>query len=310
MDAAAAGRAQVLTMTPRQLLQDLVSLLDLETLEENLFRGASRDLGGKSVFGGQVIGQALVAASRTVEGRAPHSLHAYFLRPGDMTRPIVYEVDRVRDGNSFTARRVQAIQHGAAILTMIVSFQKPETGDEHQMPMPDTPPPESLRPLDALYREWLAARELHGDPVPARVREALLRELAIEFRPVAPWNPLEAPSAPPRQSIWFRTAGALPDAALLHRCVLAYASDFNLLSTALRPHGFSYLSGRAAVASIDHALWFHREARVDDWLLYVMDSPSAQGARGLSRGLIYDRSGRLIASVAQENLMRRASASA
>ncbi|MDI3259290.1 MAG: acyl-CoA thioesterase II [Sinobacteraceae bacterium] len=297
-------------MTPRQLLQDLVSLLDLETLEENLFRGASRDLGGKSVFGGQVIGQALVAASRTVGGRAPHSLHAYFLRPGDMTRPIVYEVDRVRDGNSFTARRVQAIQHGAAILTMIVSFQKPETGDEHQMPMPDTPPPESLRPLDALYREWLAARERHGDPVPARVREALLRELAIEFRPVAPWNPLEAPSAPPRQSIWFRTAGALPDAALLHRCVLAYASDFNLLSTALRPHGFSYLSGRAAVASIDHALWFHREARVDDWLLYVMDSPSAQGARGLSRGLIYDRSGRLIASVAQENLMRRASASA
>jgi len=310
MDAAAAGRAQVLTMTPRQLLQDLVSLLDLETLEENLFRGASRDLGGKSVFGGQVIGQALVAASRTVEGRAPHSLHAYFLRPGDMTRPIVYEVDRVRDGNSFTARRVQAIQHGAAILTMIVSFQKPETGDEHQMPMPDTPPPESLRPLDALYREWLAARERHGDPVPARVREALLRELAIEFRPVAPWNPLEASSAPPRQSIWFRTAGTLPDAALLHRCVLAYASDFNLLSTALRPHGLSYLSGRAAVASIDHALWFHREARVDDWLLYVMDSPSAQGARGLSRGLIYDRSGRLIASVAQENLMRRASASA
>lgn len=310
MDAAAAGRAQVLTMTPRQLLQDLVSLLDLETLEENLFRGASRDLGGKSVFGGQVIGQALVAASRTVEGRAPHSLHAYFLRPGDMTRPIVYEVDRVRDGNSFTARRVQAIQHGAAILTMIVSFQKPETGDEHQMPMPDTPPPESLRPLDALYREWLAARERHGDPVPARVREALLRELAIEFRPVAPWNPLEASSAPPRQSIWFRTAGALPDAALLHRCVLAYASDFNLLSTALRPHGLSYFSGRAAVASIDHALWFHREARVDDWLLYVMDSPSAQGARGLSRGLIYDRSGRLIASVAQENLMRRASASA
>ncbi|HZU77093.1 MAG TPA: acyl-CoA thioesterase II [Dehalococcoidia bacterium] len=297
-------------MTPRQLLQDLVSLLDLETLEENLFRGASRDLGGKSVFGGQVIGQALVAASRTVEGRAPHSLHAYFLRPGDMTRPIVYEVDRVRDGNSFTARRVQAIQHGAAILTMIVSFQKPETGDEHQMPMPDTPPPESLRPLDALYREWLAARERHGDPVPARVREALLRELAIEFRPVAPWNPLEASSAPPRQSIWFRTAGTLPDAALLHRCVLAYASDFNLLSTALRPHGLSYLSGRAAVASIDHALWFHREARVDDWLLYVMDSPSAQGARGLSRGLIYDRSGRLIASVAQENLMRRASASA
>ncbi len=287
-----------------RVLQDLVNLLDLEPLEVNMFRGQSRDLGGKSVYGGQVIGQALVAAARTVDGSVPHSLHAYFLRPGDMALPIVYEVDRVRDGRSFSARRVLAIQHGAPILSLIAAFQKPETGsDDHQMPMPQVPPPESLRFQHELRREWAdAAPDLHP-----RVREALTRELAIEFKPASPWNQLAPDKRTPQHHIWFRAAGKLPDDPMLHRCVLAYASDFNLLTTALLPHGRAYVQPDMVVASLDHALWFHRDARVDDWLLYAMDAPSAQGARGFSRGLIYDRSGRLIASVAQESLMRHVS---
>jgi len=284
-----------------RLLQDLVNLLDLEALEDNMFRGQSRDLGGKSVFGGQVISQALVAAGRTVEGSTVHSLHAYFLRPGDMALPIVYEVDRVRDGRSFTARRVQAIQHGHPILSMIASFQRPEDGVEHQMQMPEVPPPESLRPQHELSEEWVRA---HPE-LPERARDAMLRPLAIEFRPVQPWNPLQPEVRGLTQSLWFRAAGKLPDDPMLHRCVLAYASDFNLLSTALRPHAMSYIDPGSAIASIDHALWFHRDVRADDWLLYAMDTPSAQGSRGLSRGLIFERSGRLVASVAQENLMRR-----
>ena len=282
-------------------LDDLLRLLDLEPLEVNLFRGQSRDLGGKAVFGGQVIGQALVAASRTVEGRLPHSLHAYFLRPGDMARPIVYEVDRVRDGKSFTARRVQAIQGGEVLLSMICSFQVPEQGLEHQAAMPEVPPPESLRPQRELVQEWLAA----VPSVPDRIRRAFERRTAVEFRPVEPHNPLLPVRSPPRQAFWLRAQGALPDMPLLHACVLAYASDFSLLATALLPHGVSWLTPGLAVASIDHALWFHREFRMDDWLLYAMDSPTAQGGRGLSRGLFFDRSGKLVASVAQENLMRR-----
>ncbi len=282
-------------------LDDLLQLLDLEALEVNLFRGQSRDLGGKAVFGGQVIGQALVAASRTVEGRFPHSLHAYFLRPGDMAHPIVYEVDRVRDGKRFTARRVQAIQGGEVLLSMICSFQVPEEGLEHQAPMPDVPPPESLRPRRELVEEWLAS----VPSVPPRIREALERRTAVEFRPLEPRNPLLPSVGPPRQAFWVRASGKLPDAPLLHACVLAYASDFSLLSTALLPHGVSWLTPGLAVASIDHALWFHRDFRVDEWLLYVMDSPSAQGGRGLSRGQFFDPRGRLVVSVAQENLMRR-----
>jgi len=207
----------------------------------------------------------------------------------------------VRDGRSFTARRVQAIQHGQPILSMIASFHRPEDGVEHQMPMPQVPPPESLRPQRELSEEWIKARP----DIPQRARDAMLRLLAIEFRPVQPWNPLQPEVAGLTQNLWFRAAGQLPDDPLLHRCVLAYASDFNLLSTALRPHAMSFLDPGNAVASIDHALWFHRDVRADDWLLYSMDSPSAQGSRGLSRGLIYDRGGRLVASVAQENLMRR-----
>ncbi|MFT4045958.1 MAG: acyl-CoA thioesterase II [Solimonas sp.] len=283
-----------------RILKDLVNLLNLETIEDNLFRGESRDLGGKSVFGGQVIGQALTAASRTVQDAAPHSLHAYFLRPGDMNKPIVYEVDRIRDGRSFTARRVQAIQNGQPILSMMTSFQQPESGLEHQIPMPQVPGPEQLKTMAAYVEQWL-------DEVPdvgERVHAALTREVAIEFKPVNPRNPLQPSAQPPAQAIWFKAAGRLPDDGLLHHSVLAYASDFHLLSTALRPHALSWFDTANAVASIDHALWFHRDMRVDDWLLYVMDSPTAQGARGLSRGLIYDRGGRLVASVVQENLMR------
>ena len=282
-------------------LDDLLRLLDLEPLEVNLFRGQSRDLGGKAVFGGQVIGQALVAGTRTVEGRWPHSLHAYFLRPGDMARPIVYEVDRVRDGKSFSARRVQAIQGGEVLLSMICSFQVPEPGFEHQAPMPEVPAPESLRSQPELVKEWLAA----VSQAPPRIREAFERRTAVEFRPVEPRNPLVPQVDPPRQSYWVRANGKLPDAPLLHACVLAYASDFSLLSTALRPHGVSWLTPGLAVASIDHTLWFHRPFRIDDWLLYAMDSPTAQGGRGLSRGQFFDRAGRLVVSVAQENLMRR-----
>jgi acyl-CoA thioesterase-2 len=287
-----------------KVLQDLVGLLDLEPLEVNMFRGQSRDLGGKSVYGGQVIGQALVAAARTVEGAVPHSLHAYFLRPGDMAHPIVYEVDRVRDGRSFTARRVQAIQNGAPILSLIASFQKPEAGLEHQVKMPDVPPPEQLEFSHVLRQKWLEA----AGPLPERVQAAMTRELAIEFKPVKPWNPLNPEKREPVQHIWLRAAGRLPDDPLLHTCVLAYASDFNLLSTALLPHGKSWFARGMIVASIDHALWFHREVRADDWLLYTMDAPTSQGARGFSRGLIFDRAGRLVCSVAQENLMRQVEA--
>ena len=284
-------------------LADLIRQLNLESLEVNLFRGQSSDLGGKSVFGGQVIGQALVAATRTVEGRAPHSLHAYFLLPGDMAAPIVYEVDRIRDGRSFTARRVQAIQHGQPILSMIVSFHIPEPGPEHQAPMPQVPPPESLRPISELRDRWIGEA---GEAVPARLREALLRPSPIDFRPVIPWNPLKPTPAEPRQEIWFRAVDRMPDDPLLHTCMLTYASDYHLMPTALRPHGLSWIGRSMIVASIDHAMWFHRAARVDDWLLYTMESPSAQNARGFARGLIYDRSGRLVASVAQEGLMRPA----
>ncbi len=283
-----------------ETLEALLHQLDLETLEVNLFRGTSRDLGGKSVFGGQVIGQALVAAERTVEGRAPHSLHAYFLLPGDMAAPIVYMVDRLRDGRSFSARRVQAIQHGRPILSMIASFQVDEPGLEHAEPMPDVPPPESLTSFSVLRERWLA----EAGPVHPRIVEALRTRGAIDFRPVQPLNPLRPVSAPPRQAVWFRFAERLPDEPWLHRCLLAFASDYNLIGTPLRPHGKSWFLQEMVVASIDHALWFHRPARVDEWLLYVMDAPSSQGARGLARGLVYDRVGRLVASVAQEGLMR------
>ena len=247
-----------------------------------------------------MIGQALVAASRTVEARVAHSLHSYFLLPGDMAAPIVYEVDRIRDGKSFSARRVQAIQHGRPILSMIASFQVAEAGLEHAAPMPEVPPPESLPSFVDLRERWLA----EAGHVHPRVRESLQRPAPFDFRPVEARNPLKPTPGPAAQSLWFRANGEVPDDPMLHRSLLAYASDFNLIGTALRPHGRTWYSSTMVVASIDHALWFHRPARVDEWLLYTMDSPSAQGARGLARGLVYDRAGRLVASVAQEGLMR------
>ncbi len=270
-----------------QALKELVDQLDLELLEVNLFRGRSRDTGTGRVFGGQVIGQALVAAERTVDGRSPHSLHAYFLLPGDVSAPIVYQVDRIRDGRSFSARRVQAIQHGRPILSMIASFQVQEPGLEHSAPMPPVPPPEELAASGQL-----------------RAFEA------IELRRVEPPGPPAAGGREAQQALWFRVSDRVGDDPQLHRCLLAYASDLALSGTALRAHGRTWRDPRMTVASIDHALWFHRAARVDDWLLYAMESPSAQGARGLSLGQIYDRGGRLVASVAQEAVMREAASPA
>ena len=280
------------------VLQDFLDLLNLEYLEDNLFRGQSRDLGGRSVFGGQVLGQSLVAATRTVsEYRPPNSLHAYFLRPGDMEAPIVYDVERSRDGGSFSWRRVKAIQHGQQIFSMMASFHVEEPGLAHQASMPDVPMPEALEDEQSLRKRWL-------EDCPDRLRRAFLRESAFEFRPVRPTNPLNPGQGEPAHSVWFRASGTLPDDPMFHRCVLAYASDYNLLMTAMLPHGRSFLQPNMIVASLDHALWFHRPLRADEWLLYHMESPSAQDARGLARGLIFDRQGTLVATVAQEGLMR------
>ena len=279
------------------VLADLVSLLDIERIDDNLFRGQSRDLGGKSVFGGQVLGQALVAAQRTVANGAAHSLHAYFVRAGRMYAPIVYEVERIRDGRSFAVRRVHAIQFGRPIFSMITSFQGPEPGLEHAATMPDVPPPEELRSQSEWRAQWAA------DCAP-EIRERFMRQLAIDFRPVAPMNPFHPEAREPQQYIWFRADGRLGDDPLQHQAVLTYASDFNLLATAMRPHAVSFMQRYMVVASLDHALWLHRPFRADEWLLYAMDAPTAQGARGLSRGQIFRTDGTLVASTAQESLMR------
>jgi acyl-CoA thioesterase-2 len=282
------------------LAQDLLEVLNLETLEQNLFRGPSRNLGGRSMYGGQIVGQAMVAASRTVEDRAPHSLHAYFLLPGDMDRPVVYEVDRLRDGGSFSSRRVQAIQHGRPILSMMASFHKNEDGFEHQVAMPDVPPAESLQSWQELVQAWIA----QAPDITPEARAALTADFFIDFRPVDPVNPLRPKKRSSRGAMWFRACTRLPDDPWLHRCVLAYASDWGLLGAALKPYGRRWFERNMIVASIDHALWFHRPARADEWLLYVTDSNTAQSSRGLSRGMIFDAGGRLIASAAQEGLMR------
>jgi acyl-CoA thioesterase-2 len=280
-----------------RLLEDLVKVMTLERLEDDLFRGESRDIGSPQVFGGQVLGQALTAAAATVEGRDAHSLHAYFLRRGDFNSPIVYEVDRARDGNHFSTRRVIAIQHGAQIFNLSASFQSEESGLEHQLPMPEVPPPEELTDLDEHLRTFLPK-------LPAGLRRVLERKRPFEFRPVKPPNILEAQKMESLWSIWFRAAGRLPDDEALHRCLLAYVSDFNLLDTAVMPHGFPTPPRKLIMASIDHAMWFHRSVRVDDWLLYATDSPSASGARGFARGSIFSKEGRLVASTSQEGLMR------
>jgi acyl-CoA thioesterase-2 len=279
-----------------QLLEDLVKVMTLERLELNLFRGESRDIGSPQVFGGQVLGQALSAASATVENRTAHSLHAYFLRRGDFHSPIVYEVDRARDGKHFSTRRIVAIQHGEQIFNMSASFQSDESGLDHQSEMPDVPRPESLPDLEAFCRDCSGA--------PAALKRLIERKRPFEFRPVDPQIYLSREKLPARKNIWFRAVAALPDDESLHRCLLAYVSDFNLLDTALMPHGMSLVSPNLAIASIDHAMWFHRSVRVDDWLLYTIDSPSASGARGFSRGEVYALDGRLVASTSQEGMLR------
>jgi len=279
-----------------KLLEDLIRVMTLERLEDNLFRGQSRDIGSPQVYGGQVLGQALVAASATVAGRMAHSLHAYFLRRGDFNSPIVYEVDRAWDGKHFATRRVIAIQHGQQIFNMSASFQVPENGLDHQAQMPVVPPPESLRDQDTLYREAAAV-------MPPEIMRVLERRRPFEFRPVQPPDFIRSEPKPPSKEVWFRAADPLPDDEALHRCLLAYASDFQLIDTALKPHALP-LTTKMVVASIDHAMWFHRSVRLDDWLLYVLDSPSASGARGFTRGSIFARDGRLLASVAQEGLIR------
>jgi len=281
------------------VLDDLVALLSLESIEENLYRGRSQDLGFPQLFGGHVLGQALSAASQTVDAsRQVHSLHGYFLRPGDVTIPVVYEVDRVRDGGSFTTRRVTAIQKGKPIFFCSASFQGLEPGFEHQSEMPDVPDPDSLASeLDYIQQ--------FAQFIPEPTREKLLAPKPIEIRPVKVTHPFNPEPTAPARHVWFRANGQLPDNPALHRYLLAYASDFNLLPTSLLPHGISYWNKEMQVASLDHAIWFHQPLRVDEWLLYSMDSPWAGGARGLCRGSIYNRAGQLVASVAQEGLIRK-----
>jgi acyl-CoA thioesterase-2 len=281
---------------------DLLSVFELEPLEVNLFRGQSQDIGSPQVFGGQVLGQALRAASATVPAeRMAHSLHAYFLRRGDCRAPIIYDVDRSRDGKSFSSRRVVAIQHGEQIFTMAASFQIAESGFDHQIGMPEVPPPESLPDATEPLREIL--REMPAR-VPERLRRFVEMPWPFEFREVQPSNYLEPRREAPSRQVWFRAVARLPDEQMLHRCVLAYVSDLYLLDTATLPHGTSFLSNKVVMASIDHAMWFHRTLRVDEWLLYALDSPSAQGARGFARASVFARDGRLVASTAQEGLVR------
>lgn len=273
-------------------IADLLSLLELEPLEVNLFRGESRDVGSTQVFGGQVLGQALTAASATVAGRVVHSLHAYFLRRGDFNAPIVYQVDRSLDGNSFSNRRVVAIQHGEPIFNMAASFQKPEEGLDHQIDMPPVPQPEELPDASA--------------PPPDVVKH-MSERLQQFFEKPRPFAFRLVPSDPSQQTarqVWFKAVGQLPDDERLHRNLLAYASDFFLLGTSILPHNPTNLEGRLIMSSLDHAMWFHRPLRVDDWLLYDMESPSASGARGFARAGVFARDGRLVATIAQEGLVR------
>ena len=278
-------------------ISELLELLTLEQLEVNLFRGTSRDIGTERVFGGQVLAQAVLAANQTVEDRLIHSLHAYFLRAGDHEAPIVYDVDRSRDGRSFTARRVVAIQHGRPIFTLAASYQLEQDGVEHQFEMPEVPSPEQMEETPMISSELL-------DNAPQKLRRWFTRFGPFEFRPVVDQNPFDPVPKPPFKQFWFRLKGEMNDDQAMHRALLAYASDFHLIGTATLPHGMSFIKGNVSMASLDHAMWFHRPVRVDDWLLYDCDSPSASGSRGLARGMIYNREGSLVASVAQEGMIR------
>jgi acyl-CoA thioesterase-2 len=277
--------------------EELLQLMSLETLEDNLFRGESRDIGTPRVFGGQVLAQSVIAASQTVDEGSIHSLHAYFLRAGDASAPIVYDVDRSRDGRSFKARRVVAIQHGRPIFTMAASFQLEQDGLDHQFEMPDVAMPEDLPPEVDLSKTPL-------EKIPNFLRRWYSRTGPFDFRPVKAVNLLNPTPRPPFSDIWFRLGDTIEEPELMHCALMAYASDFHLVGTATLPHGISYVAGEVMMASLDHAMWFHRPARVDEWLLYSCDSPSSSGGRGLARGLIYDRQGSLVASTAQEGMIR------
>ena len=280
-------------------MEQLIATLDLEPIEVNLFRGLSPQVGWQRVFGGQVVGQAVMAAQRTVEaGRHLHSLHSYFMRPGDPSLPILYQVERLRDGTSFNTRRVLAIQHGHAIFTMSASFQVEEPGFDHQIPMPDVPAPEALLGESEIKEKYLAN-------APAPIRKYWERERPIEIRPVSLTHYFSNTKLDPRQDVWVRATGPVPDDRHYQTAILAYLSDMTLLDGALFAHGTSIFDQSLQVASIDHAMWFHRPCALEDWLLYAQDSPSASGARGMARGSLFTRSGVLIASVAQEGLIRK-----
>ncbi|MEV4610010.1 acyl-CoA thioesterase II [Neorhizobium sp. LMR1-1-1.1] len=280
-------------------MEQLIKTLDLEQLEHNLYRGTSPDIGWQRVFGGQVIAQALVAAQRTVDAdRFVHSLHAYFVRPGDPSVPIVYQVERLRDGGSFATRQVQAIQHGRAIFTLSSSFQRDEEGYEHQIALPDVPAPEELMDEAEFKRIFLPK-------APEAIRRYWERPRPIELRPTSLKHYLTTEKLEPLQDVWVRTVGDVPGDRGVQAAILAYLSDMTLLDASLYPHGTSVFDPRLQAASLDHAMWFHRPIRFDDWLLYSQDSPSASGGRGMTRGSLYTRSGVLVASVAQEGLIRK-----
>ena len=279
------------------VLEDLIHLLRLERIEENIFRGDSRDIGSPQVFGGQVLGQALSAAQHTVEERVAHSLHAYFLRRGDMNAPIIYEVDRARDGGSFSNRRVVAIQHGRPILNLAASFQVPEEGIDHQDTMPEVPAPDGLKDLTHLASDVL-------DRIPVKLRRFMTDQRPFEFRPVEQRSLDASDRQAPVKNVWIRAVDTLPEGTALHQNLLAYVSDFELLATATLPHGLSFTRGNLILASLDHALWFHRAFRMDEWLLYSMESPNATGARGFARGQFFSQNGTLVASTTQEGLVR------
>lgn len=281
----------------QQALTDLLELLELEAVEVNLFRGITRDEPRPRVFGGLVAAQALRAACLTVEGLDPHSLHAYFLRPGRTGKPILYMVDRIRDGRSFTTRRVKAVQNGEAIFNMSVSFHKQEQGLTHQDPMPDVPAPDEC----ISWQQWM---QPVTDRMPTRLREYMLRERPIDMRPVDPVDWGNESSTSPDQRFWVRAVDQLPDGQALHSTVAAFASDMALLGVVMRPHNRGFWSPDIMAASLDHAMWFHQPFRFDDWLLYDQHTPIAAGARGFARGSLYTAQGTLVASVAQEGLVR------
>ncbi len=276
---------------------DLVGLLDLEPLETNIYRGQNRDIGSGRIYGGQVLAQSVVAAGRTVEDdRQIHSMHGYFILPGDLAAPVVYFVDRLRDGGSFNTRRVTGIQHGRAIFTMSASYHREETGPEHQAEMPDVPGPDGLPSELELLRAM-------SDRIPSRLRPVLTQDRPLDIRPVDPVDPFDPEVREPVSHLWIRAHGRI-ETPLEHRAVLAYASDYGLLGTALYPHGLTWRRGDVMVASLDHAIWFHGPLDVTEWLLYTMESPVTAGARGFGRGTFFTRDGRLVASVAQEGLVR------